>query len=48
MSVTAAVLAAAVAVLADLEGPGVVSHIWLTVAASEYGWPRLTALPTRS
>ena len=31
-------------VLADLEGPGVVSHIWLTVAASEYGWPRLLRL----
>jgi hypothetical protein len=28
-------------VLADLEGPGVVTHIWLTVAANEYGWPRL-------
>jgi len=28
----------------DLEGPGVVSHIWLTVAASEYGWPRLLRL----
>lgn len=28
-------------VLADLEGPGMVSHIWLTVAANEYGWPRL-------
>jgi len=31
-------------VLADLEGPGVVNHIWLTVAASEYGWPRLLRL----
>jgi hypothetical protein len=31
-------------VLADLQGPGVVSHIWLTVAASEYGWPRLLRL----
>jgi len=28
-------------VLADLEGPGAVSHLWITVAASEYGWPRL-------
>jgi hypothetical protein len=28
-------------VLAELEGPGVVSHLWVTVAASEYGWPRL-------
>jgi len=28
-------------VLADLEGPGVVTHIWLTVAANEYAWPRL-------
>jgi hypothetical protein len=28
-------------VLADLEGPGVVNHIWITIADSEYGWPRL-------
>ena len=28
-------------VLADLEGPGVVTHIWMTLAANEYGWPRL-------
>jgi hypothetical protein len=28
-------------VLADLEGPGAVTHIWITVAANEYGWPRL-------
>src|SRR5207253_6358272 len=27
--------------LADLSGPGVVTHIWLTVADNEYGWPRL-------
>jgi len=32
------------AVLADLTGPGVVSHVWLTVADSEYGWPRLLRL----
>jgi hypothetical protein len=31
-------------VLADLTGPGVVTHIWLTVAANEYGWPRLLRL----
>jgi len=31
-------------VLADLEGPGMVTHIWLTVAANEYGWPRLFRL----
>ena len=31
-------------VLADLEGPGVVTHIWLTIAAAEYGWPRLARL----
>jgi hypothetical protein len=31
-------------VLADLAGPGVVSHIWLTVADGEYGWPRLLRL----
>jgi hypothetical protein len=31
-------------VLADLEGPGVVSHLWITVAANEYAWPRLLRL----
>ncbi|MBN1418781.1 MAG: DUF2961 domain-containing protein [Planctomycetes bacterium] len=31
-------------VLADLEGPGVVTHIWMTIADSEYGWPRLLRL----
>ena len=30
--------------LADLEGPGVVTHLWITVAANEYGWPRLMRL----
>ena len=30
--------------IADLTGPGVVTHIWLTVAANEYGWPRLLRL----
>lgn len=30
--------------LADLKGPGAVTHIWLTVAANEYGWPRLLRL----
>ena len=30
--------------LADLAGPGVVTHLWLTVAANEYGWPRLLRL----
>jgi len=30
--------------LADLTGPGVVTHIWLTVADNEYGWPRLLRL----
>lgn len=28
-------------VMADLEGAGVVTHIWLTVADSEFAWPRL-------
>lgn len=28
-------------VMADLQGPGVVSHIWLTVADNEFAWPRL-------
>ncbi len=31
-------------VLADLRGPGVVTHLWVTVADSEYGWPRLLRL----
>jgi D-arabinan exo alpha-(1,3)/(1,5)-arabinofuranosidase (non-reducing end) len=31
-------------VLADLEGPGIINHIWLTVAGNEYGWPRLLRL----
>ena len=30
--------------LANLTGPGVVTHIWLTVAANEYAWPRLLRL----
>src|SRR5205814_4921163 len=28
-------------VMADLKGAGVVTHIWLTVADSEFAWPRL-------
>src|SRR5580692_5851236 len=28
-------------VMADLTGPGMVSHIWVTVAQNEFGWPRL-------
>jgi len=31
-------------VLANLVGPGVVTHMWVTVAANEYGWPRLLRL----
>jgi hypothetical protein len=31
-------------VMADLSGPGVVTHIWLTVADNEYAWPRLVRL----
>jgi hypothetical protein len=31
-------------VMADLSGPGVVSHIWITVADNEYAWPRLVRL----
>ena len=30
--------------LANLEGPGIVTHLWITVAANEYGWPRLLRL----
>ncbi|MFN7998072.1 MAG: DUF2961 domain-containing protein [Bryobacteraceae bacterium] len=28
-------------VMADLRGPGVVTHIWITVADNEFAWPRL-------
>ncbi len=31
-------------VMADLRGPGVVNHIWVTVADNEYAWPRLVRL----
>ncbi|GMV97158.1 MAG: DUF2961 domain-containing protein [Phycisphaerae bacterium] len=31
-------------VLADLQGPGVITHIWMTIADNEYGWPRLLRL----
>jgi hypothetical protein len=31
-------------VLANLTGPGVITHLWVTVAANEYGWPRLLRL----
>ncbi|HOX01299.1 MAG TPA: DUF2961 domain-containing protein [Candidatus Paceibacterota bacterium] len=31
-------------VLADLRGPGVVHHLWMTIADNEYGWPRLLRL----
>jgi hypothetical protein len=31
-------------VMADLKGAGVISHIWLTVADNEFGWPRLLRL----
>jgi len=31
-------------VLADLQGPGVVTHLWITIADNEYGWPRLLRL----
>jgi hypothetical protein len=31
-------------VMADLRGPGVVSHIWITVADNEYAWSRLLRL----
>lgn len=31
-------------VMADLRGPGVVNHIWLTVADNEYAWPRLVRI----
>jgi hypothetical protein len=28
-------------VMADLAGPGMVTHIWVTVAQNEFAWPRL-------
>jgi hypothetical protein len=31
-------------VMADLTGPGMVDHIWVTVADNEYAWPRLVRL----
>jgi hypothetical protein len=31
-------------VMAGLEGPGMVTHIWVTVADNEYAWPRLLRL----
>ncbi len=31
-------------VMADLKGPGVVDHIWITVADNEFAWPRLVRL----
>jgi len=31
-------------VLADLKGPGIVTHLWITVADNEYAWPRLLRL----
>ena len=33
-----------ITVLADLKGPGVVNHLWMTIADNEYGWPRLLRL----
>jgi HEAT repeat protein len=31
-------------VMADVAGPGMITHIWLTVASNEFGWPRLLRL----
>jgi len=31
-------------VIADLQGPGAVTHIWFTGAANEFAWPRLFRL----
>ncbi len=30
--------------IADLSGPGIVTHIWTTASGTEYGWPRLLRL----
>lgn len=31
-------------VLANLKGPGIVTHLWITIADNEYAWPRLLRL----
>lgn len=31
-------------VMADVAGPGMITHIWLTVASNEFAWPRLLRL----
>lgn len=31
-------------VMANLKGPGMVTHIWITIADNEYAWPRLLRL----
>ena len=31
-------------VMADLRGPGMVTHIWVTIADNEFAWPRLLRL----
>lgn len=31
-------------VMANLDGPGMITHIWVTVADNEYAWPRLLRL----
>ena len=31
-------------VMAELKGPGMITHIWVTVADNEYAWPRLLRL----
>jgi len=31
-------------VLADFNGPGEITHLWMTIADNEYGWPRLLRL----
>src|SRR5215467_3261972 len=31
-------------VLADLQGPGIITHMWVTIADNEYGWPKLLRL----
>jgi HEAT repeat protein len=31
-------------IMANLAGPGMITHVWLTVAQNEFGWPRLVRL----
>lgn len=36
--------AGATLTLADIDGPGAITHMWMTLSANEYAWPRLLRL----